>query len=240
LSSCDVLNQIYADDTQAYVHCPAVNAVSAAHSMQLAIDSLGSWMSSNRLRLNPSKTQFIWLGTRQQLAKIDLCAQSTNFPLFSFSTSVRDLGVILDQELTFTQHANAVSRSCFYQLRQLRVISRSLTPSAAATLVHAFVTSRLDYCSSIYAGLPQVQIGRLERVLHVAARLIGGIPRLGHVSDYMRDVLHWLPLPQRISFRISAFVWRCLAGTAPTCRSYVALFLLTVVADPSALRSVVT
>src|SRR5688572_32821626 len=98
-------------------------------------------MSSNRLRLNPSKTQFIWLGTRQQLAKLDLCALSTQFPLFTFCTSVRDLGVILDQELTFTQHVNSVSRSCFYQLRQLRVISRTLTPSAAATLVHAFVRS---------------------------------------------------------------------------------------------------
>ena len=181
-------------------------------------------MSSNRLRLNPSKTQFIWLGTRQQLAKLDLCALSTQFPLFTFCTSVRDLGVILDQELTFTQHVNSVSRSCFYQLRQLRVISRTLTPSAAATLVHAFVASRLDYCSSLYVGLPQSRIGRLERVLRAAARLIGGIPKTGHVSDYMRDVLHWLPLPQRISFRVSAFVWRSLVGTAPAylqelCRS---------------------
>ena len=224
LSSCGVLNQIYADDTQAYVHCPAAKAATAAHSMQLAIDSLGGWMSSNRLRLNPSKTQFIWLGTRQQLAKLDLCALSTQFPLFTFCTSVRDLGVILDQELTFTQHVNSVSRSCFYQLRQLRVISRTLTPSAAATLVHAFVASRLDYCSSLYVGLPQSRIGRLERVLRAAARLIGGIPKSGHVSDYMRDVLHWLPLPQRISFRVSAFVWRSLVGTAPAylqelCRS---------------------
>ena len=60
--------------------------------------------------------------------------------------------------------------------------------------------------------------------MRAAARLIGGIPKSGHVSDYLRDVLHWLPLPQRISFRVSAFVWRSLVGTAPAylqelCRS---------------------
>jgi hypothetical protein len=91
LSSCGVLNQIYADDTQAYVHCPAGKATTAAHSMQLAIDSLGGWMSSNRLRLNPSKTQFIWLSTRQQLAKLDLCALSTQFP---FSLSALRFGIL--------------------------------------------------------------------------------------------------------------------------------------------------
>src|SRR6218665_2083233 len=55
---------------------------------------------------------------------------------------------------------------------------------ATATLVHAFVTSRLDYCSTLYVGLPAVRLGCLERVIRAAARLIGGIPRTGHVSAY--------------------------------------------------------
>src|SRR6218665_2251087 len=82
-------------------------------------------------------------------------------------------------------------RDCYYQLRQLRVISRALT--STATAVHAFVTSQLDYCSTLYIGLPAVRLGCLERVIHTVARLIGGIPRTGHVSAYMLDVLHWLP-----------------------------------------------
>ena len=76
-----------------------------------------------------------------------ICVPSLlSFPFSLSALLFGDLGVILDQELTFTQHVNPVSRSCFYQLRQLRVISRTLTPSAAATLVPAFVASRLDYC----------------------------------------------------------------------------------------------
>src|SRR6218665_2290221 len=72
----------------------------------------------------------------------------------SFSQVVRDLGVLLDLELTFSHHIDQVCHSCYYQLCQLRVIARSLTFNAAVSLVHAFVFSRLDYCSSIFAGLP--------------------------------------------------------------------------------------
>ena len=57
--------------------------------------------------------------------------------------------------------------------------------------------------------------GSLDRVLRSAARLIGGIPTFGHVSQYMLDVLRWLPAEQRISFRIALLIWRCLVGLAP-------------------------
>src|SRR5678815_3563226 len=106
------------------------------------MQTLEAWMSSNRLRLNPNKTQYIWLGTRQQLAKINLEALALEFPWITFSSSVLDLGVTLDQELTFTRHINLLCRNRYYQLRQLRVLSRSLTSTAASTLVHAFVVSR--------------------------------------------------------------------------------------------------
>src|SRR6218665_2407827 len=72
---------------------------------------------------------------------------------------------------------NILSRDCFYQLRQLRTVTRSLTQSATSTLVHAFVANRLDYCYSLYAGLPACRLGSLDRVLRSAARLIGGIPK---------------------------------------------------------------
>jgi hypothetical protein len=130
-------------------------------------------------------------------------------------STVRDLGITLDQTLSFSTHVNQLTRSCYYQLSQLRVVVRSLSYSSSATLVHAFVTSRLDYCCSVLVGLPGSLIARLDRVLRSAARLIGHIPRYSPVSTYMRDTLHWLPVSQRINFRIAVFVWRSLLGCAP-------------------------
>ena len=184
LSTCGLLHQLYADDVQAYVHCHAADAISSVSLMSHAIDALSSWMASNRLLLNPSKTQFIWLGTRRQLASIDLHLLTETFPHISFSLTVRDLGVTLDQELNFSQHINSITRSCYYQLRQLRVVSRSLSHNATVTLVHAFVTSRLDQCSSVLVGLPLGLIGRLDRVLRSAARLIGHLPKYAPVCLY--------------------------------------------------------
>ena len=196
--------------------CRAVDAVASVGLMCRAIDALSGWMASNRLLLNPSKTQFIWLGSRRQLAGVDMQLLAETYPHVTFSLIVRDLGATLDQELSFSQHVNLLTRSCYYQLRQLRVVLRSLSHDAAVVLVHAFVTSRVDNCSSILAGLPSGLINRLDRVLRTATRLIGRIPKYASVSAYMRDVLHWLPASQRISYRIAALVWRCLAGCAPS------------------------
>jgi len=69
-----------------------------------SIDALSRWMASNRLLLNASTTQFIWLGGRRQLAKVDLRMLADTFPHVAFSTTVRDLGLTLDQELSFFEH----------------------------------------------------------------------------------------------------------------------------------------
>src|SRR6218665_3700072 len=83
------------------------------------------------------------------------------------------------------------------------------------TLVHSFVTSRLDYCSSLYFDLPATRLNCLDRVLRSAAHLIGRVSKFDHISAYMRDVLHWLPLRQRIEFRVAVLVWYSLIGQAP-------------------------
>ena len=134
-------------------------------------------MSSIRLRLNPAKTKFILLGNRNQFAKLDLAALTctTEFPDYTFSTTVRDLGILLDQELTFALHIHRLARDCYYHLRQLRAIARSFTPIATTTLVHSFIAAGREYCSSLYFDLPSNRLVRLDRVLRSAARLTGQI-----------------------------------------------------------------
>src|SRR6218665_2922680 len=93
---------------------------------------------------------------------------------------------------------------------------RSLSHDAAVVLVHAFVTSRIDRSCSVLVGLPLGLMGRLDWVLGYAAHLIGHIPKYASVSAYVHDVLHWLPLSQRILYRISALVWQAVTGCAPS------------------------
>src|SRR6218665_1740951 len=87
-------------------------------------------------------------------------------------------------------------------------IARSLTFKASVSLVQAFVLSHLDYCASIFAGLPRLQIERLERVHCAVVRLIGGFAKTDRIPQYIWDVLHWLPFSHRISYSIAFFVWR--------------------------------
>ena len=205
----------YADDTQAYAHGSAEDAAALVQRILDATSALNSWMSSNRLCLNCSKTQFIWLGGRIQLAKIDFTSLSQLFPDISFSDTVRDLGVVLDQELTMSAHINNVSRSCFYHLRQLRTIRRSLPNHAIRTLVQALICTRIDFGNAIFAGLSVANLSKLQSILNSAARLIGGIPKFSHISSFIRNTLHWLPIAQRIQFKILSIMRNCVAGSAP-------------------------
>jgi len=113
--------------------------------------------------------------------------------------------------LTSTTCAVTVTTSCISSASS----PAHFTPTATATLVHSFVSARLDYCSTLYAGLPGLRLGCLERVIRTAARFIGGIPRTGHVSAYMLDVRHWLHFHHWLTFCLAAVVWRCQLGLAP-------------------------
>src|SRR6218665_2437256 len=79
----------------------------------------------------------------------------------------------------------------------------------------AFICSRVDYCSAIYAGVELAHVDQLQSVLNAAARLIGGIPKFGHISEFIRAELHWLPMHRRIAFKILMLMRNCLAGQAP-------------------------
>ena len=98
-----------------------------------------AWMRASRLRLNPQKTQLIWLGSRQQLDKLNITDVQLLSTTLHPQSTVRSLGVILDSQLTMSSHITSLCRSGYYQLRQLRGVIQSLTPDATKTLVHAFI-----------------------------------------------------------------------------------------------------
>ena len=101
------------------------------------------------------------------------------------------------------------------------------------TLIHAFVTSYLDYCNSLLAGIPQYQLQRLQKVLNAAARLIYQSPRHFHITPILIS-LHWLPVKFRVDFKIALLVYKALNGRAP---SYISALLSPKLASKYDLRS---
>ena len=183
--------------------------------MNRTMEALGSWMSSNWLRLNPHKMQFIWLGTRQQLAQAghgccQICLSSFCF-LFSGLRPWLHPG-----SGAHPCSPHSLTLSCLLLPAPSALHCCPVFVTTTATLVHFFVTSRLVYCSSLYIGLSAVSLSYLDHSLRSAARLIGGLPKLDHISASMCDVLHWLPLRQRIEFRVAVLVWYSLIDQAPT------------------------
>src|SRR6218665_2282173 len=126
------------------------------------------------------------------------CCNASRVSCFPLGLLCATWGGTLDQELTLSRHVGSVRRSCSYHLRQIRSLRRSLTSKAARTLMHAFICSRVDYCSAIYAGVALAHVDQLQSVLNADARLIGGIPKFGHISEFIRAELHWLPMHRRI------------------------------------------
>ena len=131
-----------------------------------------------------------------------------------FGSSVRNLGVHLDQTLSMQQHISSVCRAAYLELRRIASIRPYLTQSATAQLVSSAITSRLDYCNSILAGLPLKQISRLQRVQNNAAKLVLRKSKYDHVTPLLQE-LHWLPMKFRPQYKIATFVYRFFDGSLP-------------------------
>jgi len=156
----------------------------------------------------------MWLGSSQLLDRItsqDVLVLGTRT---AFPDTARDLGVVVDRELSLAVYVSSLCRFGYNQLRQLRPVVRSLSVHATKTLVQAFISCRLDYCNSLLYGINDGLLRRGQWVENAAARLVTGARRCDHITPVLRQ-LHWLPVRQRIVFKIAGLVHQSLAGVAP-------------------------
>ena len=140
---------------------------------------MGQWILKNRLKLNASKTEFIWLGSPRRLAACLLDSIVVDRSAIQPSLTVRDLGVIVDPAISLVDHVNRLTRTCFFHIRQLRSIRRSLTIHSCHTLVRAMVLSILDYSNRALKYL----LAQLSGVMRAATCLVLVLPRRSHMID---------------------------------------------------------
>jgi len=148
------------------------------------------------IKLNTNKTELIWTGSKNSLLRQGRCLPALQLGHDSTVASdhVRLLKATISSDLSPDRHVANVSSTGFYWLRQLRRVRRSLDMDSATTLVHAFVSSRVDYCSILLAGAPKVVSDRLQRVMNAAARVLSsthkydrGLSRLLHSELHRKE-----------------------------------------------------
>ena len=142
----------FADDTQMYLSFkPFGNTAQAdaIQAMEKCIDAVRKWMIQDRLMINDDKMEFLLVGTRQQLDKLDSCSITVGNNRISQNPCVKNLGSWFDSNLSMTDHINKACNATFYHLLNLTLIKKHLSRDALITLVHAFITSRLDYCDGL-------------------------------------------------------------------------------------------
>ncbi len=130
------------------------------------------------------------------------------------SSTVKNLGVILDSNLSFENHIYHVTKTAFYHLKKISKLWNMLSVSDAEKLVHAFMTSRLDYCNALLGGRPASSINKLQIVQNAAARVLTRSRKYHHITPILQS-LHWLPIKFRISYKILILTYKALNGLAP-------------------------
>lgn len=207
----------YADDTQLLMpidpnHKNVQEEV--VKELENSVATIGLWMKANKLKLNNDKTECMVIGLPQQRKKIIFDSVTFGNENIKIVNSVRNLGWMMDNNLDMSVHVNFVVKTCYFHIKSIGKIRKFLTLRATKSLVQATVISRLDYCNALFSGISDKLFVKLQRVQNAAARLITKLPRHSNVSTALKE-LHWLPVRQRVDFKILLLTYKCLNNQAP-------------------------
>ena len=212
-----ILYHLYADDSQLQKSFnPRVKGqdIQAANHLEQCICEVSKWMKNNKLRLNRDKTEFIILASTSNAKRVSVNSLDLQGETVNAAPVVRNLGVHIDSTFSLEKHIGYVQKVCYYYLNWIRKIRHYLSKDTAKSLVHALVISRIDYCNSLYVGLPKSLTDRLQRIMRAAAKLVALPHNRASVSGVCKQ-LHWLPVRERAQFKMLCLVYKSLHDSAP-------------------------
>ena len=178
-------------------------------SMQSCIGDVIAWATTIMLKLNDNKTEHMD-GSSNRTKQLHNLPTSITIGIaqIAFKQSVKNLGFTLDCHLTMNAHVTKIAQTCYFELRRLASIRRFLTSTATATLVPAFVLSRIDYCNSLLFGSTHDVTSNLQRIQNYAARVILCLPKSSSITTHLKS-LHWLPVKVRSTYKIACLCYHC-------------------------------
>ncbi len=165
------------------------------------IVNIKNWMMNNFLQLNLKKTEVLIIEPKNHTSNnLEHCLTLDGCSLDS-SSSVRNLGVLFDSNLSFDSHVSSICKTAFFHHKNISKLRPMLSMSNAEMLIHAVMTSRLDYCNALIGGCSARLINKLQMVQNTAAIVLTRTRKYDHISPVM-STLHWLPIKHRIDFKI--------------------------------------
>ncbi len=207
----------YADDSQvglAFSPDILIDQIDAFEKIESCADSVRAWMLQNKLKLNDDKTIFMLLGNRPQVKKSVFDSVIIGDSYIESSQTCVNLGAGFDSEMSMRHHVNLVSKSGFYHLRNISRIKKCLNFDALQSVIHALISSKLDYCNSLLAGVPKCVMDTMQYLQNSAARVLTGTQKFDHITPVLRDI-HWLPVECRVDFKVLLMTYKALHGKAP-------------------------
>jgi hypothetical protein len=208
---------LYADDTQLYFSFDPKNTNSlneAISVMEQCIARLKGWMQENKLQLNDEKTEVLFISSTANSKRYTCLPLKIGDCNIQPSEKARNLGVIFDSQLKMSSHVSSLVKSANFHLRGIGRIRKYLDVKSAEKVIHAFISSRLDTCNSLLYGLPETLLTRLQKVQNTAARVLTRSKPSDHITPVLHG-LHWLPVKQRIEYKLLVLTYRSLNGLAP-------------------------
>ena len=207
----------YADDTQLYIKFSPRDGTSqaiAVAQVEACIADIRAWMSANFLKLNDDKTELLIISPTPAKTPC-FSIRVGNDDVTVGEDPPRNLGVFFDEKLSLDYHVRKVGTSLNGVLFNIGKIRKFLDDNICRSLVNASVTQRLDYCNSLLYGVKDKSINVLQRAQNRAARIITRTGKFEHITN-VRLELHWLPIRQRIDYKVLLTAFKSLHGLAPS------------------------
>ena len=204
----------YADDSDNYIAFKLNDTNDLRNFLQkvtCALKQIKSWMTSNKLKLNDAKTEVLIMVPRVFKNQICVTDITIGDALVQPVNSARNVGVICDSNMLLDQEMTSRCKTCLYHLRHIRLKRFHLTQESCEKLLHALVSSRIDYANVILVGLPKYQLHKLQRKQN---RIETKTPKFDNITPVLKK-LHWLPMEERVKYKVATLTFRAIRGMAP-------------------------
>ena len=215
IDSHSIIHHSFADDIRLQMSATPDEISELLHSIPSCMGDVKALATANMLKLNDNKKELMFVTSKitKHLHNLPTSITIGNAQI-PFKQFVKNLGLTLDCHFTMNAHVSNIVRTCYTELRRLASIRRFLTSTATATLVSAFVLSRIYYCNSLLFGSTHDVTSHLQWTQYHATRVILHLPKSSNKTTHLKS-LHLLPLKAKSTYKIACLRYHCHSNTAP-------------------------